>query len=253
MSKISYNRVRSSANMLKGAQEIGSVAGAEFSNLREDLAYRIQQTSAEYRFLIARARDVQIGSASSTSSIAVEDILDDAKALLEQSHQSTTVNDVDILADVLPHCLRTSNAQEVAAQHIILSDKTAQSVKLTNIVFRHQEFCKIILDLLFFCNGFSELSALEMIGKVLYIVLDLLGSIAVKFDDECKNVLLALYKNAPSNQGIQEEKLIAILSDKMDSKSYHSAVKQLCEYKCVEIIDGYVYPVESIGFSIHNE
>lgn len=253
MSKISYNRVRNSANMLKGAQEIGSVAGAGFSDFRKDLAYRIQQANAEYRFLIARARDVQIGSASSASSIAVEDILDDAKYLLEQSHQSTTVNDVDILADVLPHCLRASNAQEIGAQHIILSNKTAQSVKLTNIVFRHQEFCKIILDLLFFCNGFSELSALEMIGKTFYIVLNLLGSIQVQLDDKCKNVLLALYKNAPSNQGIQEEKLIAILADKMDSDSYYFAVKQLCEYKCVEIIDGCVYPVESIGFSIRNE
>lgn len=259
MSKITYNRVRGSKSVFVEAKSIGNVAGEKFFILRDDLSRRIQQSSAEYRHLIARARDVQIGAASSISSIAVEDILEDAKKLLDEKNQSAQIKDgsnisINVLSDVLPHCLRTVNTSDVISQHIVLSraNKTAQSIKLTNIVFNQREFAKIILDLLFFCDGFSDNSALETIEKVFYIILNLIGVISINLDDDCKNVLLAIYKHGP-NRGIQEDDLIKILSDKMDESRYHKAISTLCKYHCIEVIEAHVYIIESIGFEFEQD
>lgn len=248
MARISYNRVWGPKAVLGGAQGIDSVAGTGFDNLQQDLTRRIQKTNAEYSFIIARARDIQIGASAPIDSVDVDDLLNYVINTLTKHGIDYKVGNIDVVSDVFARCLASTTPDEAVAQRIELSDQGARSRKLTNIVFKQTDFVRIILDTLFFATGISEASALEIIGKSFYILLNVLSSIDVEFDQNCKTVLLELYKNSRFGTGIAEEELKNVLSADMDQATYTEAINTLLKYHCVEIIEGRIYLVESIGF-----
>ena len=250
MANISYNRVWEPKDVLKGAREIDSVAGTGFVDLQQDLARRIQRTNAEYSFIIARARDIQIGASASIDSVDVDDLLNEATNFLTEHNIDNKVGNIDVVSDVLARCLASATPEDVVAQRIVLSNQTARSRKLTNIVFKQTDFVRIILDTLFFIKDISAESVLDIIGKSFYILLNVLSSINVDFNQDCKTVLLGLYKNSRFGVGIDEEELKNVLLVDMNQVAYKEAIDTLCKYRCIEIIEGRIYLVESIGFKM---
>lgn len=252
MAKLKYISIPGAKNVRKKSKATAPIANAKYQRLHDVIYKEIQKQNSSYAVAALRAASIQISNNSSTGYLngELQYAIDELKSLGVKHNIPCEIGGINIYEQILPASLIVPNQLEPKAQRIIQRSDSIVSRKPGNILFYPSRMLQILSDILLLGKNLEEKDVISIIQNIYFLVKNYISAIEIELDDNCAKIIMVLYNSCHSKLGIDE----ATLRDKVQNqypeineKIFNKSIKLLEDYSCINILDGKLFLIESIG------